>query len=158
MVANVITTKELDTAGASKGALKVGLRWSDINDLDLHVFPPNGGRIWYRARKSSCGGELDLDENAGGRRVTPALEHVFWPSSGAPSGMYDVVVDLFSYRPAEGGKSPCAFSVFIYQGDQVCCCYFHTTISVKSVKTRFAGDQNSQRSSDREKRHQEDIT
>ncbi len=92
--------------GTGTGALQVILAWNDINDLDLHVFCPDGGHISFE-HPSASGGRLDLDANA--RRpdapafTTRPLENIFW-SVSPPPGAYRVVIDPYEVRT--GRPSP----------------------------------------------------
>jgi len=90
--------QRLEKAGAKKGYIDIALSWNNKNDLDLHVIPPSGKEeIYFRFRKSSCGGELDVDRNAGPVEscVDNPIEHVYWQGGFAPIGIYKVNVNFF---------------------------------------------------------------
>eukprot|EP01049_Picozoa_sp_SAG25_P009359 SAG25_NODE_921_length_4754_cov_3.223416_3_plen_147_part_00 len=66
--------------------------WDNENDLDLHCETPAGEHIWYGNKKASCGGHLDIDQNAheDDSTVTP-IENIFWPKP--PPGHYKFWVE-----------------------------------------------------------------
>jgi uncharacterized protein YfaP (DUF2135 family) len=57
----------LDAMGAATQGndITISLSWATKDDLDLHVIAPSGEEISYQHRHSACGGELDIDMNAG---------------------------------------------------------------------------------------------
>ena len=88
--------ERLDREGAQSGAVSISLAWDSDADLDLHVTCPDGDRIYYGSRRA-CGGELDVDMNAGGRRSAEPVENVVW-ADAPPSGSFTVAVDNFNSR------------------------------------------------------------
>ena len=102
-----------------KARLTFTLGWNDINDLDLHVIPPDGGEICY-SNKRVDGGVLDVDMNAptdlnsvyrlmfgSSTDVSPSgnsnepVENVSW-SMDFPRGLYKVrVVYYAKYGPTK---------------------------------------------------------
>jgi len=80
---------------AGTGDLRISLMWSNTNDLDLHVVDPSETEIYYQRRRSPTGGLLDIDMNASPPLQSPAVENVFWPERGAPSGRFRVYVNHF---------------------------------------------------------------
>jgi hypothetical protein len=80
------------------GDIQVTLRWSGLNDLDLHVLEPGGEEISYQHTASLAGGRLDVDSNAGcnGHISSEPVENIFWPSGEAPSGHYIVSVTYYA--------------------------------------------------------------
>lgn len=83
---------EVTTVGT--GDVQISVTWDSPADVDLHVIEPNGTEIFFGAPRSSTGGELDLDSNAG-CSDGPRAENISWPSGRAPSGTYTV---RLSYR------------------------------------------------------------
>jgi hypothetical protein len=82
------------------GQLRITMVWSLAGDVDLHVVPPCGAEISYRATVQ-CGGQLDRDDTSG-----TGPENVFW--SGAPaSGTYLVCATPYSIR----GSTPVTVTV-----------------------------------------------
>ena len=84
--------QRLKNAGAGTGDVTVSLAWNNGNDIDLHVQTPNGERIFFSNKTSSCGGILDFDRNAGGPVDLQPFENIFWPDGKARSGEYTVGV------------------------------------------------------------------
>ena len=82
------------------GQLRITMVWTRAGDVDLHVVPPCGAEISYRATMQ-CGGQLDRDDTSG-----TGPENVFW--SGAPaSGTYLVCATPYSI----GGSTPVTVTV-----------------------------------------------
>ncbi len=97
---------EICVLNGDDGPLQITLRWSDPQDLDLHVIEPlpDGGscEIYYldRGQPSSCGalGLLDLDSNASCKIDNLDAENVIYPpTKPAPAGTYKVLVDFFKH-------------------------------------------------------------
>ena len=82
--------------GVGTGDVQVTLAWDVNSDVDLHVVPPGGDEIFYGRRRSSTGGELDLDSNAGCQIDGVRNENITWPVGAAPRGLYTVRVNYWS--------------------------------------------------------------
>jgi hypothetical protein len=78
------------------GAVQVTLNWDNQADMDLSVVEPNGQTISYGNRQSSTGGQLDVDSNYPCGSNLFSVENIFWPTTGAPSGTYRVMVNEYS--------------------------------------------------------------
>lgn len=85
----------MEGAGGRSGNLQIILAWDTRSDLDLHVICPNGQRMFY-ANRRACGGELDVDANAGGPITTRPVENARWERP-AP-GRYRVEVHNYEGR------------------------------------------------------------
>jgi len=98
--------------GATVGALNFVLEWHGSDDLDLYVTCPSGQAISYRTR-STCGGTLDLDANAGRSSIVqdPAENIVF---ENPAIGLYNVKVHLYKDRTSGGTK---AFRLYVLRRD-----------------------------------------
>jgi len=90
--------KRLKEAGGADGIVQFSLIWDNYNDLDLHVITPSGQMISYIARESKCGGELDVDMNAGLSISREPVENVTWAKGRAPKGVFKVYVNYYSQR------------------------------------------------------------
>lgn len=79
-----------------EGDVEITLKWANADDLDLHCIDPDGEEIYFSHKHSRSGGELDHDMNVGGGLDgREAIEHIYWPHNGAPSGRYKVSVVLY---------------------------------------------------------------
>lgn len=76
---------------AGTGDVQLTLSWASDADLDLAVIEPDGNEIYFSAKTSPSGGELDVDANVGCDN-DGSLENIFWPSGEAPPGSYTVKV------------------------------------------------------------------
>ncbi|GAB7037136.1 MULTISPECIES: hypothetical protein [Catenuloplanes] len=79
--------------GNVTGKLRVSLSWFNHDDLDLHVFEPNGDHIWYREKRN----KLDVDMNAGGAFSREPVENVTWTGI-IPDGEYRIEVNQYNKR------------------------------------------------------------
>jgi hypothetical protein len=102
--------QRLQRAGAKSGDVQLSLMWNNVNDLDLHCVDPRGEEIFFGHRRSQSGGELDVDMNAGGGLTIHPVENIYWPTGGAPSGVYRVYVNHFANH---GARDPTRFVVRI---------------------------------------------
>ncbi|MFY9239480.1 MAG: hypothetical protein WAO78_11535 [Roseovarius sp.] len=100
----------LEERGGTLGELNFALYWNSIDDIDLHVTCPSGERVYFNAR-SACGGTLDIDANAAGRRVSDPVENIFF--ANLLPGQYEVSVYLFSDRT----PGPKPFTLRVRQSD-----------------------------------------
>ncbi len=77
-------------------AMRVSLAWYNTDDLDLHVFEPDGNHIYF-GNKST---RLDVDMNVGHTTlVRDAVENVRWVSRPR-AGQYRVFVHNYTRREA----------------------------------------------------------
>ncbi len=82
---------ELSTPQPAHGDVEISLKWGNYNDLDLYCTDPAGETVYYDHQTSRSGGTYQFDMNASNRTTTP-LEHIYWPTGGAPTGNYSVSV------------------------------------------------------------------
>jgi hypothetical protein len=100
--------QRLEEAHAKTGDLQFSLFWGNRNDLDLHCKDPAGGHIYYSQKKSEAtGGELDVDCNASEPLTVRAVENIYWPTGGAPPGLYRLYVVHYNLRD----RDPTSFTV-----------------------------------------------
>lgn len=113
-------TARLKAAGAKratqKGSVAISLMWDHSskrkrNDLDLHVTPPSGEKIWYAHKKSRCGGHLDVDRM---QDAPKPVENTVWTKK-APKGAYKVEVVNFSSNHT--GSMPYEVGIVIDGGE-----------------------------------------
>lgn len=78
------------------GDVQVSVSWNEDVDADLYVVDPEGETIYYGATTSSSGGELDLDSNPSCQIDGIRNENVTWPTGEAPSGTYEVRLNLYA--------------------------------------------------------------
>ena len=84
----------LSVISVGTGDVQMNLTWDSKADLDLHVVDPSGSEIYWAARTSPTGGQLDLDSNAACATDGPRAENVFWASGlVAPRGDFVIRVD-----------------------------------------------------------------
>jgi len=88
----------LARAGGQSGDVQISLIWDTTDDLDLHCIDPNGEEIYFSNKRSSSGGELDVDMNAGGTYSTEPVENIYWPRGRAPAGTYKVYVNFYGRK------------------------------------------------------------
>ncbi|HAM88425.1 MAG: hypothetical protein US83_C0004G0040 [Candidatus Falkowbacteria bacterium GW2011_GWC2_38_22] len=92
-------------------SVRASLMWDTCDDLDLHVFTPAGEEIYFSSKRSRCGGELDVDTNAGGCQTRKAVENTRWPKGKAQKGRYQVFVRNFAYHDPETKRGEIPFKV-----------------------------------------------
>ena len=99
------------------GDVQVTLKWATRDDLDLIIVDPKGDRVYYKNRRVSSGGKLDVDANSSCRNTTNApVENIFWPPGKAPAGKYVVGVNLF--KRCENNTNAIPFTMtFNVQGE-----------------------------------------
>ena len=104
-VADSIKERVKKAGGKVDGALlRVSLSWYNYNDLDLHIYEPQGRgvravstHIHYANKRGWTGGLLDVDMNAGYGQTREPVENIVWASS-MPDGPYRVVVNNYNQR------------------------------------------------------------
>jgi hypothetical protein len=96
-VADSIKEKVKRAGGNVTGRLRVSLSWFNHDDLDLHVFEPDGTHIWYQDKRN----KLDVDMNAGGAYSREPVENVTW-TDHLPDGEYRIEVNQFNMRESTG--------------------------------------------------------
>ena len=99
-VTDSIKSKVKRAGGDVTGDLRVSLAWSNGDDLDLHCMEPSRNRIYFGNKRSSTGGELDVDMNAGGpTNSTDPVENITFPARRRMAeGVYRFEVNNYSQR------------------------------------------------------------
>lgn len=59
------SNQNVNVAEAGNGMLQISLSFNNEKDVDLHVVEPQGDHIYFSNRRSTNGGYLDIDSNAG---------------------------------------------------------------------------------------------
>ncbi len=106
------STSSIITQGG-RGALKINLKWSTKDDLDLHVIDPDNQEIFFRDKKKMCQGylgQLDIDANAGSNLTSTPQENIYWEGK-APLGNYKVKV---VYYAQHDNKKEIYYTVSVY--------------------------------------------
>jgi subtilisin family serine protease len=80
----------------STGDVQILLSWNNYNDLDLICTDPYGESVFFRNRRVSSGGQLEIDMNVEYPDSKTPIENIYWPHDGAPNGTYNVY--LWYYR------------------------------------------------------------
>lgn len=78
------------------GDVQVSVSWNEDVDVDLYVVDPSGETVYYGSTTSTSGGELDLDSNPACSIDGIRNENVTWPTGEAPSGTYEVRLNLYA--------------------------------------------------------------
>ena len=100
-VADSIKERVKRAGGNVTGEFCNRLAWYNFDDLDFHMTEPGGGHIYFstRGRKSACGGDLDVDMNAGGGHTREPVENIVYDKiSKMRPGRYKLSVNCFSKR------------------------------------------------------------
>lgn len=87
--------------GNVQGDLRCSLSWFNLDDLDLHMYEPDGYEIYFAnaRRLSPNGGVLDVDMNAGVGRTRNAVENISYQyRREMREGTYKLVVHNFAQR------------------------------------------------------------
>jgi len=88
---------DLGVIWVGTGEVQTNVTWDSPADVDLHLIDPSGKEIYYGARHSSTGGELDLDSNAACGSDGPRAENIYWNEGlVVPRGEYILRVDNWS--------------------------------------------------------------
>lgn len=93
--------QRVKAAGGKVDAIfRVSLGWFNFDDLDIHVYPPTGNKIYYGNKFShTTRGQLDVDMNACGGNSRSAVENVFFNErSFIKDGVYKVVINNYRKR------------------------------------------------------------
>lgn len=90
-ITDSIKEKVKRAGGKTDAKCRVSLNWYNTDDLDIHVYEPNGNHIYYGRQD----GKLDVDMNVS-NPVRDAVENVVWGSLS--NGWYKVLVNNFTKR------------------------------------------------------------
>lgn len=76
------------------------LAWYNYDDLDFHMKEPKGNKIYFGNKgPSPCGGQLDVDMNAGGTHTRKPVENIFYQDKRRmQEGKYSLQVHNYNRR------------------------------------------------------------
>jgi hypothetical protein len=74
----------------STGDVQILLSWNNYNDLDLACTDPFGESVFFRNRRISSGGQLEIDMNVEYPDSKTPIENIYWKPGSAPEGTYNV--------------------------------------------------------------------
>lgn len=110
--------------GAIDGVLRFSIQWNeggrDSCDLDAHCVEPDGNEIYFsncrKPRKSSLGGQLDVDIVSPGRDI--AVENITWDNlAKMKPGKYKFFVNQYSGSVKKGFRAEIEFNGEIHSFD-----------------------------------------
>jgi hypothetical protein len=98
--------KKLKIINAGSGAMQISLSWDKYDDVDLHVFTPSGGHLYFANDFIGATGkhgkaELDIDSNAACEIDRINSENIFFEAP-LEDGDYKVEVRIFARCPGSG--------------------------------------------------------
>ena len=98
--------------GAGNGEITITLMWDSKDDLDLHIFTPNGSELWWDDPNAQ-GGVFDIDANREGNIKQNPLENAYF--ANPVSGEYWIYV--YNYEDRTPGAST-NWTVRVQVGDE----------------------------------------
>jgi len=115
-----LSKQRLNAAGisASGESVAASLTWDNFNDLGLIVQEPNGELIWFKEKRSSSSGRLDIDANSSSNRTRSPIENISWPDTTAPKGTYKLYVLFYSKAQGEPSTGVTSYQVVLNHSDQ----------------------------------------
>ena len=91
--------------------VNISLAWDTLDDLDLYVTDPSGETIFHKHRRSSTGGQLDIDAHENCSQNVPApIENISWNSLPL-AGVYTIKVR--HYSTCGNSNTPVPFTLII---------------------------------------------
>lgn len=91
------TQAPVEVKAAGSGLLQISLSFDNEKDVDLHLLEPNGGHIFFGNRRSSNGGFLDIDSNAGCTIDGVNNENIYYQDGATiEAGTYKVYALMYS--------------------------------------------------------------
>ena len=98
--------------GAGNGEITISLMWDSEDDLDMHIFTPDGSELWW-GNPNAEGGTFDIDANREGNIKENPLENAYFATP--TSGEYWIYV--YNYEDRTPGSST-NWTVRIQVGDE----------------------------------------
>ncbi|WP_333696699.1 S8 family serine peptidase [Flavobacterium sp.] len=100
----------------STGDVQILLKWNNYNDLDLYCTDPNGEAVWFKNKRVSSGGKLEIDMNVEYPDSKKPIENIYWPNNAAPNGTYNVYV--IYYKIHEPNIDATSYTVSVKYGSK----------------------------------------
>jgi len=104
------------TPTPSTGDVQILLNWNNFNDLDLCCTDPFGETVWFKNKRVTSGGQLEIDMNVEFPDSQNPVENIFWPRGGAPDGTYNV--DLLYYKNHLPGIDETPYAIKVKYGNK----------------------------------------
>jgi len=95
----------------STGDVQVLLTWNNYNDLDLICTDPQGETVWFKNKRVTSGGQLQIDMNVKYPDSKNPIENIFWPNGGAPAGSYNVYLLYYKQHEPNINETPYSIQV-----------------------------------------------
>ncbi len=95
----------------STGEVQILLSWNNYNDLDLCCTDPQEEKVWYKNKRVTSGGQLEIDMNIEYPDSKNPIENIYWPTGGAPNGTYNVYLLYFKKHEPNINETPYAIKV-----------------------------------------------
>jgi subtilisin family serine protease len=90
----------------STGDVQVLLNWNNYNDLDLACVDPSKDMVWFKNKRVSSGGILEIDMNVKPNDNQAPIENIYWPQGKAPNGTYEVYLWLYKQHEVDINETP----------------------------------------------------
>lgn len=94
------------TPTPSTGDVQVLLNWNNYNDLDLCCTDPQGETVWFKNKRVTSGGQLEIDMNVEYPDSKTPLENIYWKPGGASNGTYNVYLLYFRQHDSSINETP----------------------------------------------------
>ena len=102
------------TPTPSSGDVQILLSWNNYNDLDLICTDPFGETVFFRNRRVSSGGQLEIDMNVEYPDTRTPIENIYWEPGRAPNGTYNIY--LLYYRRHEPAIDETPYHIKVLYG------------------------------------------
>ena len=104
------------TPTPSSGDVQILLSWNNYNDLDLICTDPFGESVFFRNRRVSSGGKLQIDMNVEYPDSKTPIENIYWEPGNAPNGTYNVY--LLYYKKQEASVDETPYNIKVRYGEK----------------------------------------
>lgn len=109
-VTDSIAQRVKSAGGAVDVPFRISLAWANGDDMDLHVYTPNGEHVYYGNRRHRDQEALDVDMNGlGGFNPVDPVENCAFRAPD--KGQYRVRLNLFFMRRGEGKEGKEGYTV-----------------------------------------------